>query len=80
MDFKKIINHKNETPFIKKIIYPPIYQSMESMEQELDRLDDKIHKEIMKPVYSSGHAFICFDSLLSSYKILTNFQYKYFLI
>ena len=74
LDFKKIINHKQESMCVKKCIYPPIYESEKSMELELERLETDIHKEILRPVYSSGHAFICFDSLLSSYTILTGFQ------
>jgi hypothetical protein len=74
MNFQKIINHKIESKFIKKCIYPPIYESEDMMGLELERLESKIHREIMKPVFSSGHAFICFDSLMSSYTILTNFQ------
>jgi hypothetical protein len=74
VDFKKVINFEKETNFAKKCVFPPIYESEGKMAQELDRLETLIHKEILRPVYSSGHAFICFDSLMSSYNILTNFQ------
>ena len=74
LDFKKIINPQKDSSCVKKCIYPPIYSSEESMERELERLETNINKEILRPVYSSGHAFICFDSLLSSYTVLTGFQ------
>ena len=74
VNFQQIINYKNQSTFVKKCVNPPIYESEEKMSIELERLEANIHKEILKPVFSSGHAFICFDSLLSSYTILTNFQ------
>ena len=44
------------------------------MEKELKRIEEKIDKLTLEPVYSSGHAFICFDSLRAAYKIIKEFK------
>lgn len=44
------------------------------MQAELDRIEAEIEEATQMPVYSSGHAFVCFDSLLSAYKCLNAFK------
>ena len=75
---------KNEINDLKKLIkldkncltrcFNNIYWSNESMEKELNRIEEKIEKLTLEPVYSSGHAFICFDSLKAAYKIINEFK------
>lgn len=33
--------------------------------QRLQEIEENIEEEIQKPFFSSGHAFVCFDSLAS---------------
>lgn len=40
----------------------------------MEKLENEIQETTKTPVYSSGHAFVCFDSLLSAYKCLNAFE------
>ena len=44
---------------------PKRYKDIDSYNNKLDRLDDKLLKETLKPFKPSGHAFVCFDSVKS---------------
>ena len=44
------------------------------MKNELDRVQEKIDEIIEEPVFSSGHAFVCFDSLTAAYKVMKEFK------
>ena len=44
------------------------------MQSELERIQEKIDEITEEPVYSSGHAFICFDSLTAAYKVMKEFK------
>jgi hypothetical protein len=44
------------------------------MEKQLLFIEDKIQDIIQEPIFNSGHAFICFDSLKAAYKILSIFK------
>ena len=73
-DLRKLINLSDQDSLIKRIFLPKIYRSDVVIQKELDIIEQKFQEEIQKPVYSSGHAFVCFDSLLSSHVCLNNYQ------
>ena len=52
---------------------PKIYKSEESLKNEIERIDNKINLE-NDDQGLSGHAFVCFDSVLSAETILINCQ------
>ena len=59
-DLKYVIT--KEKPFMR-CLFSSIYWSDDSMKAELESIERKIQEITEEPVYSSGHAFICFDSL-----------------
>ncbi len=72
-DLKNLIN-KKEDSFIRKYFYPKIFRKNESILNKIEEIDSLIDKETENPVESSGHAFVCFDSLLSAYKCLNIYE------
>lgn len=42
----------------------------------MEELDDAIDAAILKPSYSSGHAFVLFDSLKTTKECLKKFSYE----
>lgn len=75
----KIINISNLIDRSKpscyfKFFFPKIYKSEESVKKELNILEEKIQILIKKPVFSSGHAFVCCDSLLTAYELIKAFK------
>ena len=70
-DLYKLIT--NRKPFMK-CLFSSIYWSDESMKAELEKIERKIQEITEEPVLSSGHAFICFDSLKAAYSIITEFK------
>lgn len=77
-DIRKLVNISDKDSFLKKFFMPKIYQSQVEIEKELEIIEHQFQEEIQHPVYSSGHAFVCFDSLLSSYICLNNYEYNVF--
>ena len=55
-------------------MFPEIYRKDQRILKQIDEIENKIQKETEIPVYSSGHAFVCFDSLLSANKCLFMFK------
>ena len=70
-DLRLLITH--EKPFMR-CLFSSIYWSDSSMQSELERIQEKIDEITEEPVYSSGHAFICFDSLTAAYKVMKEFK------
>ena len=73
LDLKNLIN-KEEGSFVRKYMFPKIFQTDKRILQKIEEIENKIQCETEKPVFSSGHAFVCFDSLLSADKCL--FMYR----
>jgi hypothetical protein len=59
------------TPFI-----PKRYKEQDAYEIAIDRLEEQLHKETMKPYTNSGHAFVLFDSVSSLNAVLKHYQNK----
>jgi hypothetical protein len=76
-DLKNLIN-KKEDSFIRKYFYPKIFRKDEGILKKIEEIDNLIDKETENPVESSGHAFVCFDSLLSAYKCLNIYEENLF--
>jgi len=70
-DLKIVIT--KEKPFMR-CLFSSIYWSDDAMNAELEKIERKIQEITEEPVYSSGHAFICFDSLKAAYNIITEFK------
>jgi hypothetical protein len=74
---RKLISQEEDS-FIRRWLYPKVYRTDKSIDHKLKEIESKILDETEKPVYSSGHAFVCFDSLEAAYKCLSRFQEKTF--
>lgn len=72
VDMKTLLT-KSENWFYK-LFLPKIYKSEESIQNALDEIEAKLNEEIMKPVLSSGHAFVAFDSLFSANKFIQHYE------
>ena len=70
-DFKKIIDV--DTPLCSCII-PARYKNQAKYEEALEEYEYELQEETLKPFVSSGHAFICFDSVNSLNTILKHFR------
>lgn len=70
-NLRLIISKKK--PFLK-CCFSSVYWSEESVENELKRIEAKLDELTEKTVLSSGHAFICFDSLTAADQILKNYK------
>ena len=73
IDIKNLISNK-EGSFSRRWFFPKIYRTESSIQSALEEVDLKIQKAIELPVYSSGHAFVCLDSLHSAYKCLMAYK------
>jgi hypothetical protein len=72
-DIKNLIS-KKETDCVRRWFFPAKYRTDAEIKKQLEKLENEIQEATKKPVYSSGHAFVCFDSLLSAYKCLNAFE------
>jgi hypothetical protein len=72
-DIKNLLK-KDDTSCIRKCCFPKVFKSEASIQIELERIEKKMQEITEEPVFSSGHAFVCFDSLLSAYKCLNAFK------
>ena len=70
-DLRLLITH--EKPFMR-CLFSSVYWSENSMQNELIRIQEKIDEITEEPVFSSGHAFVCFDSLTAAYKVMKEFK------
>lgn len=73
LDLKNLIS-KSESSLVRRFFFPAVYRSEASIYHELDRIGNKLQKETENPVFSSGHAFVCLDSLMSAYICLNEFR------
>jgi hypothetical protein len=76
-DLKNLIS-KKETSFIRKWLFPYVYRTEKNMEKRLREIEVQFQDATERPVLSSGHAFLCFDSLLSAYICEGKFREKTF--
>ena len=70
-DLRLLITH--ERPFMR-CLFSSIYWSDNSMKNELKKIQEQIDEITEEPVFSSGHAFVCFDSLTAAYKVMKEFK------
>jgi hypothetical protein len=70
-DLRLLITH--EKPCMR-CLFSSVYWSDNSMKNELQRIQEKIDEITEEPVFSSGHAFVCFDSLTAAYKVMNEFK------
>jgi hypothetical protein len=73
MDIRDYIS-KKESSFVRRFLFPKIFRTNTSIKDELEIIENGIEEATQLPVYSSGHAFVCFDSLLSTHYCLQGFQ------
>lgn len=71
--YKNLVNENNINCF-SKLLLPKYYLSNEELDKNINKIENEIDDIILQPVFSSGHAFICFDSLLSAYIINSYFK------
>ena len=53
---------------------PSQLKNPESFQYKMDRLENKLLDETLKPFKPSGHAFVCFDSIKSVNLVLQHFK------
>jgi len=53
---------------------PMKYRDPEIFEQKMEKYENALYEETMKPFINSGHAFVCFDSVHSMNTILKHFR------
>ena len=80
----KLEKEKNEINELKLLIneeknillkcFNSIYYNTFTMEKRLLFIDDEIQDILQEPIFNSGHAFICFNSLKAAYQILSIFK------
>lgn len=75
LDLRNLIS-KKENSCLRKWFFPSVFRTEDTINKELDRIENKIQEITEFPVFSSGHAFVCFDSLEAGYKCLNTFQEK----
>ena len=75
-DLRLLITH--EKPFMR-CLFSSVYWSDDSMKNELIKIQQKIDEITEEPVFSSGHAFVCFDSLSAAYKVMKEFKSSTFM-
>ena len=80
-NYNKLLKYekeKNEITDLRLLIThekpSSVYWSENSMQNELIRIQEKIDEITEEPVFSSGHAFVCFDSLTAAYKVMKEFK------
>lgn len=71
-DLRLLVTKSRRT--CRRFCFSSIYWSERTVEEELNKIENKLDKLTEEPVYSSGHAFICFDSLTAAYSILEMFH------
>ena len=74
-DIRKLLPNVKNSCF-SRLFFPSRYASELAIEKELLLIDQEIEFEIEQPVFSSGHAFVCFDSLSSAFFVLNSFEEK----
>lgn len=57
------------------MFFPKRFKDERYYQSKLKEIDDSIEKAIMKPVLSSGHAFILFDTIDTMQRCLRFFSY-----
>lgn len=72
-DIKKLVNY-NVRSFFRSCCFPKTFRSEDETEKALATIEEKINEEIEKPVISSGHAFVTFNSLKTAYICLQAFR------
>ena len=76
-NYNKLLKYekeKNEITDLRLLLFSSVYWSENSMQNELIRIQEKIDEITEEPVFSSGHAFVCFDSLTAAYKVMKEFK------
>jgi hypothetical protein len=64
----------SKEPFFKKCLISKKYRTKEYYTKQINEIEDEIDEQIRKPVISSGHAFICFDTIESANYCLRKFK------
>ena len=64
----------SKEPFIKKWMISKKFRTKQYYQKQITELENQIDNEICKPILSSGHAFICFDTIESANHWLRKFQ------
>ncbi len=77
VDLRDLISLK-ESSLARRWFFPRVFRTENAIQNELEKVENKIQKATELPVYSSGHAFVCFDSLSSAYKCLNAFEENLF--
>ena len=67
----------SKEPIAKTCLISEKYRSKEYYEKEINEIENQIDNEILKPVLSSGHAFVCFDTIDSANECLNKFKLNF---
>ena len=53
---------------------PLKYRDPDKFEEKMEKYENALNEETMKPFINSGHAFVCFDSVNSMNTIIKHFR------
>lgn len=59
---------------MQNILVPSSFKNKKAFEKQMQKYEEQLIEETMKPFVNSGHAFICFDSVASCNTLLRHFK------
>jgi hypothetical protein len=74
VNIQRLIDRTKQMNWLRKLFFPKIYLNEHTMLNQLNILENNIQELLLHPVESSGHAFVCFDSLLSAFKVVSCYK------
>jgi len=63
-----------QDPSCRDCIIPRKYRDPEIYQQKMEKYENNLLDETMKPFINSGHAFVCFDSVSSLNTVVKHFR------
>ena len=74
VNIQRLIDRTKQMNCLQKMFFPKIYLNEHTTQSKLNIIENNIQETLLHPVESSGHAFVCFDSLLSAFHIISSYK------